>query len=400
MRSRRAFLSVLFAAGCADRNETVTAGPLIASVERSVIWTGRKSGYTWFHPRPCRLPDGRLLMATQRISGSDNFSDVHWAESHNGGRTWADPQPIPGFERRPIEGGLEEAVADTVPSYHPPTDTTVWIGWNVYYKDDELTMRNERRWPVYIVRRADGGWTERARLAWDHPDAARIYGTNCSQRLTLEDGRLLIPMTFAPYDREDRLVGTVLCEFDGERLKIVESGNSLHLAVKRGLLEPSITRFGDRFFMTIRAEDDRGYVSTSNDGLQWGPIEPWTFDDGEALTMSTTQQHWLEHSDGLCLVYTRRTAENAGVMRWRTPLFAAEVDPESLRLIRKTELVVLPMSEEDKRSQADAARLGNFHTVAVSPDESLVLAGEARPNQGWAGDTLQARVRWSRPTRL
>ncbi len=77
--------------------------------------------------------------------------------------------------------------------------------------------------------------------------------------------------------------------------------------------------------MTIRAEDDRGYVTTSLDGLHWGQQRAWCWDDGEPLVMSSTQQRWLVHSDALFLVYTRRTAENARVVRWRAPLFVARV---------------------------------------------------------------------------
>ncbi|MEZ6039608.1 MAG: hypothetical protein R3C20_03830 [Planctomycetaceae bacterium] len=37
--------------------------------------------------------------------------------------------------------------------------------------------------------------------------------------------------------------------------------------------------------------------------------------------MSTiTQQHWLTHSDGLYLVYTRKDESNINVIRWRSPL--------------------------------------------------------------------------------
>jgi len=261
-------------------------------------------------------------------------------------------------------------------------------------------MPNERRWPVYVVRRADGSWTPRRKLDWGHPGASRIYGSNCSQRVTLPDGDVLVPVTYASYSREDRVVGTLLCSFDGERLTVKKTGNYLELDVKRGLLEPSITFFEGRFYLTIRAEDDRGYVSASDDGLIWGPIEPWRFDDGEPLTMSTTQQHWLEHSDGLFLVYTRRREDNADVIRWRTPLLAARVEPGSMRLVRETETVVFPMGEVDRANPTQAALLGNFHVVHASPEESLITVGENRSRDGFRGDTLQARVVWERPNRL
>ncbi|MCP5113699.1 MAG: exo-alpha-sialidase, partial [bacterium] len=208
--TRRRFLEVVAAAlpfaGCRSR-------PLITSVEQRVIWGGRQTGETWFHPRACRIPGDppTLLMAVQTISGSDVFGPVHFSESNDDGLTWTAPQPIPGLGRRTHPDGMEEGVCDTVPSYHPPTGSVLCMGWNVYYQDGKLTRPNEQRWPVYVVRRPDGNWTAPRKLDWPNPEAARIYGSNCSQRLTLPGGDLLIPMTFAPYGREDRAVGTVRC---------------------------------------------------------------------------------------------------------------------------------------------------------------------------------------------
>ena len=165
----------------------------------------------------------------------------------------------------------------------------------------------------------------------------------------------------------------------------------------RGLLEPSLVRWHSEYFMTIRAEDDRGYVARSADGLKWAKPQPWTFDDGEPLVMSTTQQHWLPHSDRLHLVYTRKTKDNAKVARWRSPLFIAAIDAGPLRLIRATERVVFPMDTNDA---AHVARMGNFHPLTVSPLESWVTTGEERPADGWKGDVLLARIRWSKPNRI
>ena len=402
MWNRRKFLAAgLAMAGCA--REAAEEVPLIAGIETSVIWNGRKTGFTWFQPRACRLPDGTLLMALQQISGSDNYGSSHLSVSTDSGRTWGEPRSIPGLERKMLpqapDGSdvpTEEAVADVTPQYHPQTDTTLMIGWNVYYQNDTLAIPNKLRWPVYVVRRSDGSWTERKKLEWDDPIASRIYGTNCSQRWVLPDGKILIPVTYASYEREDRLVGTLLCSFDGETLTVERTGNGLELAVKRGLLEPSITEFGGTFYMTIRAEDGRGYWARSDDGLQWEPMESWRFDDGEELEMSTTQQHWMEHRDALFLVYTRKTEENAEVMRWRAPLYCARFDEKAGALLRETEQVVFPMDAPGK----PAARMGNFAIVHATENETLITVGEARPEQDWAGDTLQARVFWSRPNEV
>ena len=76
--------------------------------------------------------------------------------------------------------------------------------------------------------------------------------------------------------------------------------------------------------------------------LKWSPKKAWAYDDGTPLVTSTTQQHWLAHSDALFLVYTRRGANNDHVFRHRAPLFMAQVDPKRLCIIRDTEQIIVP----------------------------------------------------------
>src|SRR5690606_16968702 len=139
--------------------------------------------------------------------------------------------------------------------------------------------------------------------------------------------------------------------FDGKVLRYREHGTELSIDDKtRGLGEPSLTRFDGTYYLTIR-NDRRGYVTRSKDGLHFEPIQPWKFDDDKDLGSYNTQQHWVTHSAGLCLVYTRRGANNDHVFRHRAPLFMAQVDPERLRVMRKTERILVPER---------GARLGNF----------------------------------------
>jgi len=401
--TRRAFLATS-AALAACSSEPPETPPLIEAISQETIWRGRdgQGDGTWFHPRCCRIPGepDLLVMAVQTISGSDVFGPVHYSLSEDAGRVWTKPEPIPGLGRTAHEDGIEEGVCDTVPTYHPPTGNVLFMGWNVYYKDGKLTRPNDRRWPVYVVNRPDGSWTDPAKLEWDDPDATALYGSNCSQRITLPDGDLLIPLTHGPLGRTDRMVTTVRCSFDGETLAVQERGASLSLAVKRGLLEPSITHWGERYWMTIRAEDERGYLSTSEDGLRWAEQKPWTWDDGEPLAMSTTQQHWLEHSEALHLVYTRKDEMNVNVMRWRAPLWIAQVDPERQCLIRESERVAIPLRGDGVNDADNVARMGNFHPITANARETLITVGETIPSKSYAGDTLLARIRWSRPNRL
>ena len=163
---------------------------------------------------------------------------------------------------------------------------------------------------------------------------------------------------------------------------------------------PSLTAWKNRFYLTIRAEDERGYVSTSDDGLAWSPKQAWAWDDGEPLALSTTQQHWLPHSAALWLVYTRKDPSNVNVLRWRAPLWMAQVDPRTLRLLRATERVVLPLVGDGVKDPNRVAIMGNFHPLNVTPDESWVTVGEWQPKNGIRGDLLLARIRWTKPNGL
>ncbi len=184
-------------------------------------------------------------------------------------------------------------------------------------------------------------------------------------------------------------------------MTVIERGVELRLPVKRGLLEPSVTRrVKGRFWMTIRAEDNRGYFTTSKDGLKWDPIRPWTWQDGTPLDMSTTQQHWVPHSDALYLSYTRKAPGNERVVRWRTPLWMARVDEEKGALIRETEHVVLPQRGDGGEKGYDAWLSGNFHPTMVNARESIVTDGQTNPARGYTGEVLLARIRWKQPNRL
>jgi len=378
---------------------------MIQSIDRSVVWNDRKTRKpAWFHPRACMVPGKPLptaFMTLQRASGSDYFHQVHWTTSTDMGKTWTEPQPIAAFGRVPTPDGLENGVCDVVPELHPQTNTVLAMGHNVYYKGGRLTRPSTARYPVYAVRDAQGNWSERRKLEWSDPRATAIYTCGCGQRVTLANGDIIVPLSFGPLGRRDRAVGSALCSFDGKTLTIKRvTAKELRLARGRGLLEPSMTRFGGRFLMTIRAEDGRGYVAASDDGLTWPEKKPWAWDDGKPLAMSTTQQHWATHSDGLFLVYTRKAKHNAKVFRWRAPLYIAQVDPKRLCLLRDTEQVVLPLIGDGIGDPAHVARMGNFHVTPASPTETWVTVGECLPSDGWAGDTLLARIRWAVPNKL
>jgi len=380
---------------------------LIKSISKHTIRSNRDgSGITWFHPRACMIPGAQgkpvALMNLQEIGGSDYFGQVNWSISGDLGRTWTDPAPIAALGRDPVAGneGLTAGVCDVVPQYHPQTGSVLAMGHVVFYRGPKFARGDQlARYPVYSVRRKDGSWSERRILEWDDPRTASIYSNNCGQRVVMPNGDIMMSFTFGP-EVNNRMVAGVRCTFDGEYLRIAEVGPPMRNEVGRGLLEPSLTRFNKKFYLTMRAEDGHGYIAVSDDGINYREKTAWAWDDGQPIGMSTTQQHWLTHSHGLFLVYTREDKSNSKVIRWRSPLWVAQVDPERLCLIRETERVVLPLVGDGVHDADQVAIMGNFNVTNASQDESWVTAGEWIPRGSGNGDLLLGKIQWSKPNRL
>ncbi|MCK5803196.1 MAG: exo-alpha-sialidase [Lentisphaeria bacterium] len=342
--------------------------------ELQTVRTGYDRETCWVQTRAGLLPPNDVVITTQklRLTGSDIFYAIHSMHSEDSGRTWTEPVEQESFAPRPCEDGSYFYVSDFWPKWHEATGTLLGTGHTPLYRDDELMHGAFRRQPAYAVYDAQA----RSWRSWQPVDLPEDVffssGSGCVQRVDLPDGDILLPV----YHRSEAAsddpwhaccnVVVLRCSFDGVALRCTDWGNSLTVAEPRGLCEPSLAMFGGRFYLTLR-NDVRGYVAASDDGLHFSEPVPWRFDDGEELGNYNTQQHWLTFPDALCLVYTRRGAENDHVFRHRAPLFMAEVDPERMCVIRETEQVVLPER---------GARLGNFGTVDVSDDEGWVVVSE------------------------
>ena len=261
---RRTFLQAV-AAGCGsavagNASPAADRHALIESIDKQTLLRGREgSGPTWFHPRACMVPGERgpmAFMTLQTILASDTFGPVHWMTSTDLGRSWTAPEPVPPLGRVPQGDRGAEGVCDVVPEWHPPTGSVLALGHNVFYAGPRFSKDQPPRWPVYAVWR-DGRWGPRRRLAWDDPRGGSIYSNGCGQRLVLPDGDILLALRFSAAPDEPKAVATAVCRFDGDELTIRRVGEELRHDAGRGLLEPSLVRFGDRILITLRAEDRR-----------------------------------------------------------------------------------------------------------------------------------------------
>jgi hypothetical protein len=185
-------------------------------------------------------------------------------------------------------------------------------------------------------------------------------------------------------------VFTLAARQSGDRFAALYGSNGLTNNVKRGFLEPQIAAHDGRHYMTMRAEDGYGYVTTSDDeGRSWAPAKPWAWDDGRRVAMHTTMTKLLSHSEGLLLVYTRIRDDNGDVFRNRAPLHCADVDPVALRLMKSTERILVP-----NRGRP----VGNFWVWPIDPQKSYVAVAEwPRDGREENGDAWLAKILWKRP---
>lgn len=374
------------------------------TVKLETVLTHDDGKFLWFHPRTAVIPGEKdrapeVVMTLQKhLRVSDYYSGLHVMTRAGLDGAWTGPVLPPALDWQVQPDGVTISVADVTPGWHAPTRRLLAIGCRVRYSPQGKQLEDVKRahQTVYAVYNpATSTWSPWQLLELPADEQFNFARNACSQWLVQPDGKLLVPLYIGTSTKAPFSTTVAECEFDGTSMRYLRHGNVLSVPVKRGLYEPSLVRFGNRFFLTLR-NDERGYVTSSRDGLNFATPQPWEFDDGSELGSYNTQQHWLAHTRGLFLVYTRRGANNDHIMRHRAPLFMAQVDPETLRVLRATEKVIMPQRGAD---------LGNFGASAVSPRESWVTASEGvftkgAKERGATGATLLARIIWSVPNEL
>ncbi len=409
--SRRALLLLLLAswpaaASAAAAIAVPAVDPAPFRIQLDTIQRGYDGRTCWVHPRAGAIPGATptvvLTMQKLLLTGSDVFFALNEMRSENLGKTWAGPlEHTATLGRRNEPAGVVVAICDFTPKWHAKSGKLLGIGQTVRYRNDRVIENRDREtgWSVYDP--ATRTWTPWATLEMPDQEKFQSAGAGSVQRVDLPDGDILLPIYFRNKTQKAYRSTVLRCGFDGTRLVYRGHGSELLVEIDRGLYEPSLTRFQNRYFLTLR-NDRAGYVAASDDGQHFSEPRKWLWDDGTDLGNYNTQQHWVTHRDALFLVYTRRGANNDHVFRHRAPLFIAQVDPVALRVVRRTERVLVP----DR-----GARLGNFGVTEVSENETWVTVAEwmqkagpdiiIRPDNKYGADNsvYAARLLWAKPNR-
>jgi len=360
------------------------------SVSVETIFEGRRRNECWFEPGAALVPPGRygdvpsVFVTASQLVGND-MGPHHYTRTADMGCRWSNPAQSQALQVNPVGNDVFEKPWLSF-FHHGASDTLLLMGRTCFSQDALPTPGIKGETHAVWSPRAKGmdlrpdliyaHWRPGApdcepwrRVLWQGLFAAdgvvSLFTSDVCQKVEAPDGTILCPVTVKGEDGRGQSAVLGL-RWDGEALHAVSRGNIMVCGDVRGFHEPSLVRHAGHYLLTLR-NDLRGYVAASADGLTFSEPTPWAFDDGAELGSYNTQQHWLAHGGKLFLVYTRRSELSNGVVRHRAPLFMAEVDPERRCILRETERVIIGEK---------GARMGNFCTLAVGPDEAWVITGE------------------------
>lgn len=362
-------MSTLCANTTAKEKGSETLKHLSYKIDLQTIRSGYDGLSCWVHARAGAIPgagiDGKpavvMTMHKLLLAGNDVYSKVSDMRTDDLGKTWSLPVVHKTLARRKKPGGIEYVGHDYTPKWHAASGKLLMTGKTAHYTNNAQSARGFGCNSICSVYDADEKtWSTWSNLQMPNKNVLLNNNAGCTQRVDLPNGTILLPIAFGVG------VTVVRCSFDGEELRYLEHGSEHEIELGRGFAEPSLTFYKGKYYMTLR-NDLAGYITTSDDGLHFDKPIKWTFDDGSDLGNYNTQQHWVTHSDGLSLVYTRRGANNDHVFRNRAPLFMAQVDPKRLCVIRETERILVPER---------GARLGNFGVVEVDQNQTWVVVTE------------------------
>lgn len=402
-KAKQALLLFVFSAlpcfiGCSlDDNVTQDESLYVKySVEVNTILEGYHDSWCWFHPRVAKLGDRQdyvMLMQPWITSHSDFYQFLNMLSS-SGGTIWSNPVSLVDSLGEKWEDNKRTMVriCDVTPQWHQKSKKVLATGVTVYYRDSAEFAPSPRETCYFYYTPETGKWSSWKKLEMPQKPEFFHASVGCSQWVDCPNGDVLLPIYFLRDPNNLKYSVTVLrCHFNGEKLEYLEHGNYLDYERGRGFCEPSLIKFNDKYFLTLR-NDINGMVTVSADGLHYKDPVEWMYNDSTYVWTENTQQHWVKSPKSLFLVYTSsHREESANVFRGRAPLFMAQFDEKNMVLMKETERVLIPNN---------GAALGNFGAFDLDEHESWVTTSEAMDESavklGADGRVYIARIKWEK----
>ncbi|MBE5785940.1 MAG: hypothetical protein E7324_00195 [Clostridiales bacterium] len=319
-------------------------------------------------PQIVKTEQGIFMTYTMLLlSGIDVVNDIFFVKSTDGGKTFGLPEMLEKIETK--ENGVRTIFMPGLEFYSKYHKKWFVFGRHTSYEND--------REPIMIggIAIGEAGYTLRSPENGHYVEKVRplpmpfdtVSATPFGQIVEYENGDFLLTFYATPAGKIKSRAVAVRYRYENGVITIAQAGEALaYPEAGRGLDEPSVAKLGNRYYMTLRT-DEQGMISVSDNGLTYSAPIPWKWDDGSILENYNTMQRWIRHKDGLYLAYTRRGANNDHVFRHRAPLFMARFDEERMCLVKDSEVILVPEL---------GARLGNFNVTELSENEFWLSTAE------------------------
>ena len=226
------------------------------------------------------------------VSGIDKFSGILTSIRYNGEEKFPEFKEETALRPKRI-ANRTYVPCDATPIYHKASGKLLLIGTAVYYEDGENHPSPDWRAAFYSIFNYERGEFSEMRFLEAPPEYENAH-CGSGQCLELSSGEILIPITYLKSNEKYSSVVTFRCKLSGEKIEVLETGNTLTVNEGRGLCEPSLAYHDGIYYMTLR-EDSHGYLAASTDGLHYLDPRVWCFDDGNILENYNTQQHFVKY---------------------------------------------------------------------------------------------------------
>ena len=366
--------------------------------------------------------DGVEKMRTRSVmTRSDTTDSCERSFSPDNGRTWSEWETVDFITETP-EGVRRQG--DSPGFVDPATDRLITIVTDGVLPTDD-PLEGMKHWLLRYRVSIDGGRTDavdepiiQTGFTPDHPFDCVWVGRNSMmigdmtcRPITTREGRILVPVQLTPvgpdgeyynpgggytYHEAAVLIGTWRDDLTIEWDLSARVANDPAVST-RGCVEPTIAEMPDgRILMVLRGSNDakpqlpgyKWYAVSEDGGRTWTRPEPWTYDDGENFFSPSSCSQLVPHSNGRCYWLGNLTPENPTGNLPRYPMVIAEVDPESLMLIRDSEGVVDDCGPGDDPSLT----LSNFMAHEDRETAEIILHMSRFTIDTWSGDAYLYRI--------
>lgn len=338
------------------------------------------SGYAWVAPRSVAVEPGAsgrmqlMTMGKRSLTGTDATFGMGFMTSTDDGATWSALTELP-YVRRMMPNGYMGIMTSAVPVYHPQTGKVIVFGNIVCYNSSGAIAGT--RYPAYTVYDpATNAWDEDFTVLTDY----ETYNPTGAYPFVQPDGSILWPMMLNG-------VQIATANFDGSSLSIAGMGPLVANSGTGG--EAHLTYYDGHYYLAIR-DATANRVAVSTDGVNFSSAVNLKWEDGTSVQSADTQMRWVTHSGGLFLVYTRVDPSNTGIFRNRAPLWMSEFNTSTLRLVKSSEQIVMPISP-------GLDDLGNFGAAPASRNTYLVTSSEFKRTSASKNRIYVTRIAWSVP---